>query len=350
MLVSGLEWLDDSVDEAWVIESSHVTRLLPFDGEGRNVGENHVELFGGDITGKRNGIEAGATDGGIRKQAGESDAAFAPALGQARIFQDWKHQAVVAGLLDGNVTNSGGDSACGGESSRRAEGLINEVFDCGSDGNVPEWRGRKIHADVGPTGFAVNAKRVTLDFHDLVGEHAGEFCAGIVNVGGAAKRFGDDICGFEADGELMAETRVIGSREIGCQRLYLSDGPEIEIALTVFCGVFELFNGSCGRPNGAPTDAVVSSDDNAAANMFGIGDDFCKKVGLGFRIVCVEHGGTDARHELLLFRERIEVFEKCDSLLRGEAFGVFREWLRGDADSLDFVAARFERGFGAAEH
>jgi hypothetical protein len=31
MLVSGLEWLDDSVDEAWVIESSHVTRPFTFD-------------------------------------------------------------------------------------------------------------------------------------------------------------------------------------------------------------------------------------------------------------------------------------------------------------------------------
>ena len=38
------------------------------------------------------------------------------------------------------------------------------------------------------------------------------------------------------------------------------------------------------------------------------------------------------------------IAEEFDGLLGGEAFGVFGERLRGDADALNDIAARFEEG------
>ena len=76
--------MDYGVDEERVVELGGVAgdfsfhgqeaggeRFVPFDGEGGDVGEDESELIGGDVAGKWNGVEAGAADGGVRKQAFE---------------------------------------------------------------------------------------------------------------------------------------------------------------------------------------------------------------------------------------------------------------------------------------
>ena len=60
--------------------------------------------------------------------------------------------------------------------------------------------------------------------------------------------------------------------------------------------------------------------------------------------------GPMRRIEFFLFGEIVVLFEKVDNLLFGHAFCVFRKRLRGDADGLHFVAARFENCFCAAQH
>jgi len=72
------EGLDDRVDEERVVEFRFVAgdfalywqkargeRLFPFDRESGDVAENQVELFDGDVAGKRNGVEARAANGGV---------------------------------------------------------------------------------------------------------------------------------------------------------------------------------------------------------------------------------------------------------------------------------------------
>jgi len=109
---------------------------VPFDGKGGDVGENKSELIGGDVARKRNGVEAGAADCGVGEQAFEGDAALAPAFGEARVFEDGKHEAVVAGLLDGDGFDGGGDGGRGGERSGGTKRLCDEILDSGTDGNV----------------------------------------------------------------------------------------------------------------------------------------------------------------------------------------------------------------------
>ena len=114
--------------------------------------------------------------------------------------------------------------------------------------------------------------------------------------------------------------------------------------------VFEFLDGACGSADGAPADAVLSGDDDAAANVFGVGENIGEKIGLRLGVIGVKHGGADSRREFFLFGEGVEILKKSDGLLRREALGVFGEGLRGNANGLNFVAAGFEDGFGAAQH
>ena len=114
----------------------------------------------------------------------------------------------------------------------------------------------KIDADVGPAGFPINAEGMALDFRDVSCKHVREFFACVFNVCGIAKGFHNDVGGFKADGELMAEASVIGRCEKGRELPYVRDSAEIEIALTVFSGVFEFLDSASGGSDSAPADAA----------------------------------------------------------------------------------------------
>ena len=114
-------------------------------------------------------------------------------------------------------------------------------------------------------------------------------------------------------------------------------------------GVFEALDDAGGGADGAPADAVIGGDDEAGVDGFCAGKNFGEDVGLRFGVVGVEHGGADVGDELLLGGEVFVIAEEFDGLFGGEAFGVFGEGLRGDADALDGVAAGFEEGAGVLE-
>ncbi len=82
-------------------------RLVPLEGEGGHVADDQVELLLGDVAGERHGIEAGAADGAVAEKGVDGDVAFAPALGEAGVFEDGEHEAVVADALDVNVADGG---------------------------------------------------------------------------------------------------------------------------------------------------------------------------------------------------------------------------------------------------
>ena len=146
---------------------------MPFDGEGGDVGEDETELSGGDVAGKRNGVEAGAADGGVREQTFERDAALAPAFGEAGVFENGKHEAVVAGLFHVDGFDGSGDGGRSRERSGRAKRLCDEIFDGRADGDIFQRGGRKIDSDIGPAGFHINTIGVALDFDGFAREHAG---------------------------------------------------------------------------------------------------------------------------------------------------------------------------------
>src|SRR5882724_8574933 len=171
-----------------------------------------------------------------------------------------------------------------------------------------------------------------------------------MEVGSATEGFGYDVGGVEADGELMAEAADVSGGEEWRARRNVGDSTEIEVALAVLGRVFEFLDGACGSADGAPADAVVSCDDDAAANVFGVGENIGEKIGLRFGVIGVKHGGADSGREFFLFGEGVEILKKSDGLLRREALRVFGEGLCGDTDGLNFVAAGFEDGFGAVEH
>ena len=116
-------------------------RLLPFEGERGHVADDEIELLFGDIAGQGHGVEAGAADGAVAEKSVDGDVAFAPALGEAVVFEDRNHEAVVAGALDVDVADGGGNGGGGGERAGRAERLLGEFFESGADGDG--FRGRR---------------------------------------------------------------------------------------------------------------------------------------------------------------------------------------------------------------
>ena len=98
---------------------------------------------------------------------------MAPAFSEAGVFENGKHEAVVAGLFHAYGFDGGGDGGRGGERSGRAKGLRDEIFDGGADRDIFQRGGRKIDSDIGPAGFHINAIGVALDFDGFVREHAG---------------------------------------------------------------------------------------------------------------------------------------------------------------------------------
>ena len=146
---------------------------MPFDGKGGDVGEDERKLSGGDVTGKRNGVEAGAANGGVGEQSFEGDAALAPAFSEAGVFENGEHEAVVAGLFYVDGFDGGGDCGRGGERSGRAKWLCDKIFDGGADRDIFQRGGRKIDSDIGPPGFHINTIGVALDFDGFAREHAG---------------------------------------------------------------------------------------------------------------------------------------------------------------------------------
>jgi hypothetical protein len=69
----------------------------------------------------------------------------------------------------------------------------------------------------------------------------------------------------------------------------------------VFGRIFKFLDGAGGGSDGAPADSVFSGDDDAAANVLCVGDDFSEQIGLRFGIVGVEHCGAYARREFFSF-------------------------------------------------
>src|SRR5689334_22075423 len=108
---------------------------------------------------------------------------------------------------------------------------------------------------------------MAFDFESFGGKHRGEFFASGINVGRVAECFGDDIGGFEADGELVAEAGDIGGVEKRRKTRNVGAGSEIEVALTVV-GVFKFLYGACSGADGSPANTVFPGDDNAAADVF----------------------------------------------------------------------------------
>src|SRR5450432_2175267 len=151
---------------------------MPLEGQGGHVANDEVEVLFGNVAGKRDGVQTSAAYGGVAEQGVDGEEAFGPALGEAGVFEDGKHEAGVAGLLDGDGLDGGGDRGGGGEGTGRANRLRGEIFDGGADGDVFERRGREIDADIGPSGVAVDALGLVLNVEGGGGEGVGEFLAG----------------------------------------------------------------------------------------------------------------------------------------------------------------------------
>src|ERR1700753_3548379 len=102
--------------------------LFPFEGERGHVADDEVELLFGDVAGEWDGVEAGAADGALAEEGVDGDVAFAPALGKAIVFEDGDHEAVVAGALDVDVADGGGESGGGGEGGGGGGGGVGGFF------------------------------------------------------------------------------------------------------------------------------------------------------------------------------------------------------------------------------
>src|SRR5207244_4463627 len=92
------------------------------------------------------------------------------------------------------------------------------------------------------------------------------------------------VGGFEANRELVSETRVVRSREKWRVRRHHRDRAKIEVALAVFGFVFKLFDGACRGADGFPADAVISRNNDAAANVFCGAKNFGEQIGLRFAV------------------------------------------------------------------
>ena len=191
---------------------------------------------------------------------------------------------------------------------------------------------------------------MALNFCGLIEQQVSEsaFCS--FDIRRLLERGLHNVGGLEPDGELMAEAGVVSGREKRRVGRHHGDRAEIEIALAVPGFLFQFLDGARGGADGLPADAVVTGDDNAAANVFRRGKNIRQQIGLRFGIACIQHRRADSRREFFFFGERVVLLEKRDGLLRGHAFRVFGKRLRGDADRFHFVAARLKRGFGAAQH
>src|ERR1700676_388016 len=139
----------------------------------------------------------------------------------------------------------------------------------------------------------------------------------------------------------MAETGVIGAGEEWRERRDERDGGEFEIALAVLGGRQFLHDAS-GSAYGGPAHAVFIGYHQAGVDGLCVFQDLDEEIGLRFWVGGVEHSGADGGCEFLLNGERVVVFEKGESLFGGEAFGVFGEGLRGDANGFGSVAAGLE--------
>ena len=183
-----------------------------------------------------------------------------------------------------------------------------------------------------------------LDVEGHRGERVGNALAGGGQVRRVFKRGGNDGSGLDGNGKLVPKPGVICGGKKRHQGRHIGDGGKTEIALAMLGGGFEFFHDPRGRAHGAPAHAVFAGHHQAAVQVFRIGQDFCEQVGLGRRVGGVQHGRADGHRELLLLRESVQQFEESHRLFRVQALDVFGERLRGDADGLDLIAARFKDG------
>jgi len=158
---------------------------------------------------ERDGVEAGAADGTVAEQGVEREAAFAPTLREARIFQNGQHQAVVSGLLHLNVANGRGDGGGASERcrERRRACAVNvsraapiETFFMGA--------GERIDAHVGPAGILVYATGEFLNIPRFPCPSASiNRWRAVAKSGAPWKAASDRVGGFERDGELIGRSR-----------------------------------------------------------------------------------------------------------------------------------------------
>ena len=158
----------------------------------------------------------------------------------------------------------------------------------------------------------------------------------------------DDVCGLQPDREMFFFTgkgcRV--KRRIGWNQ---RGRGEIKIALAVRGVCCEVFDNAGGGVNRFPVDAIFSGDADAAFEDFGIGDNLGEQVRIARVVGIFGHGWTDGGVEAFFDGERIVGAEEGQGIGGGEALRVFGEWLRGDADGLDFVAGFLVCGFRGAK-
>src|SRR5215472_6946352 len=97
--------LRDKWESLCYTQASLLAELL----EGDVDQERAVEV--GGVSRQRNGVQAGAADGGIGQQGVHRNASLGPALRKPSVFKDRKHQPVVAGLLHFHVLDSRSDGS-----------------------------------------------------------------------------------------------------------------------------------------------------------------------------------------------------------------------------------------------
>src|SRR5271170_4082378 len=84
-------------------------RLFPLPGEGCDVAENPLQLFGTDIAWKWHRIETRTANSGVRQQIVCVVRSLRPALGQQFVLHDGDHESRVPYLLDGHCLDGGSD-------------------------------------------------------------------------------------------------------------------------------------------------------------------------------------------------------------------------------------------------
>src|SRR5437773_302450 len=201
-------------------------RLVPFDREAGHVRDDQGELIGSGVARQWDGVQPGAAHGGVGEQRVHGNASLGPALREARVFEDRQHQPGVAGLLHFHILYGGGDGGCCGQRAAHAEGLLGQVFDGHADRGVFCRRGRggKIDAHVGPAALRVHAPGVVLDVEGHGRERIGEALAGRGEVRRVLERGGHDGGRLQRNGELVAETGVVGGGKKRRQRGHIGNG------------------------------------------------------------------------------------------------------------------------------
>jgi len=109
--------------------------------EAGDIAEDADELVFGDITGKRDRVEARAADRGIGEQGIHCEAAFAPALRDDGIFEDGNHETGITSVSNRDFFQGAGDDRRHCESAARAKRGAVEFFDGAADGDFFERRG-----------------------------------------------------------------------------------------------------------------------------------------------------------------------------------------------------------------